>query len=93
MRRKFLEKYGSVTLNDLLIIARAQEAFDLQMVAMGGNVNLKQVNNVTDTGLTGKSDRRSCFNCSRDDHFVGSRRCLLQGVVSVTSVEKSVILK
>lgn len=93
MRRTFLEKYGSVTLNDLLIIARAQEAFDLQMVAMRGNVNLKQVNNVTDTGLNGKGDRRSCFNCGRDNHFVGGRRCLLQGVVSVTSVEKSVILK
>lgn len=63
------------------------------MVAMGGTINLKQVNNVTATGLNGKGDRRICFNCGRDDNFVGGRRCLLQGVVNVTSVEKSVILK
>ena len=88
MRRTFLKKFGTVTLNDLLIIARAQETFDLHMMAMGGTVNLKQVNNVTDTGLNGKGDKRGCFNCGRDDHFVGGRRCLLQGVVNVTSVEK-----
>ena len=93
LRRKFLEKDGSVTLHDLLKTARAQEAVDLQMVSMGGNANSEHVNNVTDTGLNRNVDRRSCFNCSRDDHFVGGRRCLLQGVVSVTSVEKSVILK
>ena len=29
LRRKFIEKHGSVTLNDLLITARAQETFDL----------------------------------------------------------------
>ena len=29
LRRKFFEKDGSVTLNDLLITARAQEAVDL----------------------------------------------------------------
>ena len=39
LRRKFLEKDGSVTLNDLLKTARAQEAADLQMVSMGGNAN------------------------------------------------------
>ena len=50
-RRKFLEKDGSVTLNDLLMIDRAQEAVDLQMVAIGGNANSELVNNVTDTGL------------------------------------------
>ena len=48
LRRKFLEKDGSVTLNDLLVTARAQEAVDLQMEAMGGNISSEQVNNVVD---------------------------------------------
>ena len=64
LRRKFLENDGSVTLNDLLKTARAQEAVDLQMVAMGGNANSEQVNNVTGTGLNRNVDRRSCFNLS-----------------------------
>ena len=46
LRRKFLEEDGSVTLNDLLITARALEAVDLQMVAIGRNANSEQVNNV-----------------------------------------------
>ena len=79
LRRKFLEKDGSVTLNDLLITARAQEAVDLQMVAMGGNANSEQVNNVTDTRLNRNVDRRSCFNCGRDDHFARDRRCPARG--------------
>ena len=79
MRRKFLEKDGSVTLNDLLITARAQEAVDLQMVAMRRNANSEQVNNVTDTGLNRNADRRSCFNCDRDDHFARDRRCPARG--------------
>ena len=79
LRRKFLEKDGSVTLNDLLKTARAQEAVDLQMVAMGGNANSEQINNVTDTGLNRNDDRRSCFNCGRDDHFARDRRCPARG--------------
>ena len=79
LRRNFIEKDGSVTLNDLLITARAQEAFDLQMVAMGGNANSEQVNNVTDTELNGNVDRRSCFNCGRDDYFARDRRCPARG--------------
>ena len=79
LRRTFIEKHGSVTLNDLLITARAQEAFDLQMVAMGGNANSEQVNNVTDTELNGNVDRRSSFNCGRDDHFARDRRCPARG--------------
>ena len=91
LRRKFLEEDGSVTLNDLLITARALEAVDLQMVAIGRKANSEQVNNVTDTALNGKGNRRVCFNCGRDDQFARDRRC--HGVVNVTSVEKSVILK
>ena len=79
LRRKFLEKDGGVTLNDLLITARAQEAVDLQMVAMGENTNSEQVNNVTDTGLNRNVDRRSCFNCGRDGHFARDRRWPARG--------------
>ena len=35
LRRKCFKKEGSTTLNDLLVIARAQEAVNLQMEAMG----------------------------------------------------------
>ena len=70
--QKFLEKYDSITLHDLLITARAQEAVDLQMVAIG-NTNSEQVNNVTDTALNGKGDRRGCFNCGQDDRFARDR--------------------
>ena len=79
MRGNVLEKDGSVILNDLLITARAQEAVDLQMVAMEGNANPEQVNNVTDTGLNRNVDRRRCFNCGRDDHFARDRRCPARG--------------
>ena len=79
LRRKFFEKDGSVTLNDLLITARAQEAVDLQMVAMGENANSEKVNNVTNTLLSGKGDRRGCFNCGQDDRFARDRRCPARG--------------
>ena len=74
-----VKKDGSVTLNDLLKTARAQEAVDLQMVAMGENANSEQVNNVTDTELNRNVDRRSCFNCGRDDHFARDRRFPARG--------------
>ena len=48
LRRKFLEKEGSVTLNDLLVTARAQEAVNLHMEAMGANNSSGQVNAVVD---------------------------------------------
>ena len=76
---KFLEKDGSVTLNDLLITARAQKAVDLQMVTMEGNTNSEQVNNVTDTALNRKDDRKGCFNCGQDDRFARDRRCPARG--------------
>ena len=53
LRRKFLEKEGSVTLNDLLVTARAQEAVNLQMEAMGANNSSGQVNTVVDDGARG----------------------------------------
>ena len=48
LRRKFLEKEGGATLNNLLITARAQEAVNLQMEAMGRNTSSEQVYNVVD---------------------------------------------
>ena len=47
LRRKFVEKEGSVTLNDLLATARAQEAVNWQMEAMGTNNSSGQVNAVS----------------------------------------------
>ena len=43
------------------------------MVAMGENTSSEQVNNVTDTALNGKGDRRGCFNCGQDDRFPRDR--------------------
>ena len=48
MGRKFLEKEGSVTLNDQIVTARAQEAVNLQMEAMGAKHSSGQVNAVHD---------------------------------------------
>ena len=53
LRRKCLEKEGSVTLNDLLVTARAQEAVNLRMEAMGANNSSGQVNAVVDDGARG----------------------------------------
>ena len=88
--QKFLEKYGSITLHDLLITARVQEAVDLQMVAIG-NTNSEQVNNVTDTALNGKGDGGVVLTAARMTVLQGID--VLEGVINVTSVEKSVILK
>ena len=74
-----LKKMALLTLNDLLITARAQEAVDLQMVAMGGNANSEQVSYVTGTGLNRNVDRGSCFSCGRDDHLARDRRCPARG--------------
>ena len=79
LRRKFLEKQGSVTLNDLLVIARAQEAVDLQMETMGGNACSGQVNSVTDVKFGVNSEKKECFNCGREDHFARDWRCPARG--------------
>ena len=80
--RKFLEKEGSVTLNDLLVTARAQETVNLQMEAInnssgqvnavvddgarGGDISSEQVNSVVDVSGGTSSGKRECFNCGRD---------------------------
>lgn len=79
LRRKFLEKQGSVTLNDLLVIARAQEAVDLQMETMGGNAGSEHVNSVTDVKFGANSEKKECFNCGREDHFARDWRCPARG--------------
>ena len=44
MRRKFLKKEGTLTLEDLFRIARSQEAVDRQMKVMISNAGADQVN-------------------------------------------------
>ena len=44
MRRKFLEKEGTSTLEDLLTIASSQETVDRQMNVMVSNAGADQVN-------------------------------------------------
>ena len=70
LRRKFLEKEGGATLNDLLITARAQEAVNLQMEAMGANTSSSErVYNVVDAKSGINSVERDCFNCGQEGHF------------------------
>ena len=82
LRRNFLEKEGSVTLKDLLVTARAQEAVNLQMEAMGargGDISSEQVNSVVDVSGGTSSGKRDCFNCGREDHFARDKRCPARG--------------
>ena len=65
IRRKFLEKEGAVSLNDLLRIARSQEAVDRQMKVMGTNASANQVNAVGEKSNMNKHSARVkiCFGC------------------------------
>ena len=58
LRRKFLEKEGTVTLDDLLRIARSQEAVDRQLKQYNDQVDQNQMNVLNGKGdgkkLTGK---------------------------------------
>ena len=77
---KFLEKKGTVMLDDLLWVVRSQEAADLQ---------LKQYN--TDQGdqlkaESGKVDAnrnprkmKTCFSCGPEGHLSQGKWCLVQG--------------
>ena len=88
LRRKFLEKEGGATLNNLLITARAQEAVNLQMEAMGRNTGSEQVYNVVDAKSGINSVGRECFNCGQVGTLQESGYALLE-VERVISVEKS----
>ena len=73
MRRKFLEKEGTLTLEDLLRIARSQEALDRQMKVMVSNTGADQVNVVGGNKRSARS--RVCYACGLDGHFRGDKRC------------------
>ena len=53
MSQKFLEKEGSVILNNFLVTARAQERVNLQMEATGAHNSSGQLNTVVDDGVMG----------------------------------------
>ncbi|PFX23119.1 Transposon Tf2-6 polyprotein [Stylophora pistillata] len=76
LRRKFLEKEGTVTLGDLLRVARSQEAVDRQLKQF----NTDQVDRVN--AVRGKVDGnknprklKTCFSCGREGHFSQDWRC------------------
>ena len=58
LRRKFLEKEGTVTLDDLLRIARSQEAVDRQLKQYNDQVDQNQVNAVNGKGDGNKTHRK-----------------------------------
>ncbi|PFX12923.1 Uncharacterized protein K02A2.6 [Stylophora pistillata] len=80
LHRKFLEKEGTVTLGDLLRVARSQEAVDRQLK----QYNTDQVDRVN--AVRGKVDGdknprklKTCFSCGREVHFIQDWRCLARG--------------
>ena len=81
LRRKFLEKEGALTLDDLLRIARSQEAVDRQLKQYGtdqvNNQLSDQVNAVGDKsdGNTRSGKGKKCFSCDQEGHFSGDRKC------------------
>ena len=81
LRRKFLEKEGALTLDDLLRIARSQEAVDRQLKQYGtdqvNNQLSDQVNAVGDKsdGKTRSGKGKKCFSCDQEGHFSGDRKC------------------
>ena len=88
LRRKFLEKEGSVALNDLLVSARAQEAVNLQMEAMGAKNSSGQVNAVVDDGARGGDITSEQVNsvvlvAGRGTVSVAVERAILPGIGDV----------
>ncbi|XP_068758051.1 uncharacterized protein [Montipora capricornis] len=81
LRRKFLEKEGALTLDDLLRVARSQEAVDRQLKQYGtdqvSNQLTGQVNAVGDKsdGNTRSEKEKKCFSCDQEGHFSGDRKC------------------
>ena len=77
IRRKFLEMKGAGSLDDLLRIARSQEAVDRQMKVMETNASADRVNAVGGKSSINKHSARVkiCFGCDQDGHFRGHNRC------------------
>ena len=93
LQRKFLEKTGSVKLDDLLVIARAQEAVDRQLKALDSSSNNIETNFVGKSSSScgngkvpgqrnvgiGQNQGKSCFNCGRQGHFARDKVCPARG--------------
>ena len=81
LRRKFLEKEGTVTLDDLLRIARSQEAVDRQLKQYNDQVDQNQVNVVNGKGDGKKTHRKgkTCFSCGQEEHFSQDKKCPARG--------------
>ena len=77
IRRKFLEKERAMSLDDLLRIARSQEAVDRQMKVMGTNASANQVNVAGGKSSINKHFARVkiCFGCGQDGRFRGDKKC------------------
>ena len=79
--RKFLEKEGALMLDDLLRIARSQEAVDRQLKQYGtdqvNNQLADKVNVVGDKsdGNTRSRKGKKCFSCDQEGHFSGNKKC------------------
>jgi len=71
--RKFLEKEGDLTLDDLLRISRWQEALDRRLKQYGTD----QVNAVGDKSdeNTRSGKGKKCFICDQEGHFSGDKKC------------------
>lgn len=85
LRRKFLEKEGALTLDDLLRIARSQEAVDRQLKQYStdqvSNQLSDQVNAVGDKSdvNTHSGKGKKCFSCDQEGHFSGDKKCPARG--------------
>ena len=89
LRRKFLEKEGALTLDDLLRIARSQEAVDRQLKQFSADQMNNQANdqgnnqkNDQVNAVGGKSDGQKakiCFGCGQEGHFSGDMKCPARG--------------
>ena len=81
LRRKFLEKEGALTLDDLLRIARSQEAVDRQLTQYSTDqVNNRLTDHVNAVGDKSDGNTRSgkgkkCFSCDQEGHFSGDKKC------------------
>ena len=76
MHRKFLEKEETVTLDDLLRVAKSQEAVDRQLKQYNTD-QADQVNAVRRKVDGNRNARKlkTCFSCVQERHFSHDKRC------------------